>query len=596
VEPGMNYKIKIETTNGQFSDESDNFFNLSGQDDHGISVIQTNDDGYVFVGYSNSFTHGGYDFLTYKLDANGNKQWRKNFGGLYPDTAHSIQQTADNGFIVAGETKSFVHGTIGEDSDFLVYKLDANGNKQWRKNFGGLYPDTAHSIQQTADNGFIVAGETKSFVHGTIGEDSDFLIYKLDDGGNKQWRKNYGGGEIWETTGQSYAPTNSLEKGKNNKNGEHKDSLQNDAFPPYNSNQGGPFVGDVLNSTSNTSIINKKTSKSGISNPKLKTSSKTRKILSEPLYNTYYIYSYDGKLMAEYDHNRNCMRDYIYVGNKLLAEYQPQTGKYYYYMNDQINSTRLVTDDIGNVAYSAAHGPFGGAQKTWTNTYDPRLKYSGKEREGYTDFDYFGARYYDHNSYRFISTDPIINKEEALTNPQLWNLYAYCRNNPITYLDPDGRAENSLSNIWERIKISFTALKYEGSTAWAKNKKKDDFGRGKYKCNKFVYDVTKEAGALAEIKIGNKTYRLPRAGEWANKNAKIANWRVLKSGEKIHPGDVAAYKLSGGGREFSGHTGIMIMNKKSKFTNISAHVEDISTVPNQFLGNRDTVYRRYTGD
>jgi len=35
--------------------------------------------------------------------------------------------------------------------------------------------------------------------------------------------------------------------------------------------------------------------------------------------------------------------------------------------------------------------------------------------------------------------DPIINKKEALFNPQLWNLYAYCRNNPITYFDIDGR-------------------------------------------------------------------------------------------------------------------------------------------------------------
>ena len=58
--------------------------------------------------------------------------------------------------------------------------------------------------------------------------------------------------------------------------------------------------------------------------------------------------------------------------------------------------------------------------------------------------DYFGARYYDHNSYRFISTDPIINKEEALSNTQLWNLYAYCRSNTITYLDPDGRISESM--------------------------------------------------------------------------------------------------------------------------------------------------------
>ncbi len=160
---------------------------------------------------------------------------------------------------------------------------------------------------------------------------------------------------------------------------------------------------------------------------------------SSGMIDTYYIYSHDGTLLAEYDHNGNCVRDYIYTGNRLIAEYKPQTNTYYYYMSDQINTTRIITDGNGNVVYSALYGPYGDVQKVWTNTYDPKLKFSGKEREGYSDLDYFGARYYDHNSYRFISVDPIINKEEALSNPQLWNLYAYCRNNPITYFDPDGR-------------------------------------------------------------------------------------------------------------------------------------------------------------
>jgi RHS repeat-associated protein len=78
-------------------------------------------------------------------------------------------------------------------------------------------------------------------------------------------------------------------------------------------------------------------------------------------------------------------------------------------------------------------------QKTWVNTYDPDLKFSGKEREGYSGLDYFGARYYDHKSYRFNSVDPIINKGDALVNPQFWNLYAYCRNNPVTFNDPNGK-------------------------------------------------------------------------------------------------------------------------------------------------------------
>jgi RHS repeat-associated protein len=159
---------------------------------------------------------------------------------------------------------------------------------------------------------------------------------------------------------------------------------------------------------------------------------------------TYYIHSFDGKLLAEYDATGTCQKDYIYMGNKLIAEYQPVTGAKYYYASDQINSTRIITNSSGTVVYSALFDPYGGMQKQWVNTYQPSLKFSGKERESKSEMDYFGARYYDHKRYRFISVDPVINKEEALVNPQLWNLYSYCRNNPATYLDPDGREDASV--------------------------------------------------------------------------------------------------------------------------------------------------------
>jgi len=127
------------------------------------------------------------------------------------------------------------------------------------------------------------------------------------------------------------------------------------------------------------------------------------------------------------------------MGNRLIAEYRVQEGKYYYYTPDQINSTRIVTNDSGAVVYAAAHDPFGGVQKTWTSSYDPVLKFSGKERDAESGLDYFGARYYDKTQYRFISVDPVMAKNDAIDDPQLWNLYSYCRNNPITFLDPNGK-------------------------------------------------------------------------------------------------------------------------------------------------------------
>jgi len=196
----------------------------------------------------------------------------------------------------------------------------------------------------------------------------------------------------------------------------------------------------------------------------LSSSSMGRSTVSET-NNTYYLYTYDGRLLAEYDQNGNCFRDYIYSGNRLIAEYKPQTNEYFYYMTDQVNSTRIITNSSGNVVFSEAAGPYGDIQKTWTNTYEPKLKFSGKEREGYSGLDYFGARYFNYKSYRFNSVDPIINREEALYNPQLWNLYAYCENNPITHLDPDGRSH--ISSTGDTYLILHNQVSPEFAQNWA---------------------------------------------------------------------------------------------------------------------------------
>jgi len=123
----------------------------------------------------------------------------------------------------------------------------------------------------------------------------------------------------------------------------------------------------------------------------------------------------------------------------LVAEYDAVTRKLAFVTSDQVRSTCIVTDEFGNVVYSAQHDPYGGILFENNNGYSPRLKFSGKEREKESQLDYFGARYYDNRSFRFLSVDPIINKDEALVNPQLWNLYSYCDNNPVNRFDPNGQ-------------------------------------------------------------------------------------------------------------------------------------------------------------
>ena len=62
---------------------------------------------------------------------------------------------------------------------------------------------------------------------------------------------------------------------------------------------------------------------------------------------------------------------------------------------------------------------------------------------------YFGARYYGSRIGRFTTVDPALD-QEALLNPQKWNRYAYSRNNPLRYVDPDGRDDRGVMEIEQR--------------------------------------------------------------------------------------------------------------------------------------------------
>jgi filamentous hemagglutinin len=65
-------------------------------------------------------------------------------------------------------------------------------------------------------------------------------------------------------------------------------------------------------------------------------------------------------------------------------------------------------------------------------------RFTGKERDPETGLDYFGARYYGARIGRLTAVDPVYTWRENLEDPQRWNRYAYARDNPLRYTDPDG--------------------------------------------------------------------------------------------------------------------------------------------------------------
>ncbi len=176
--------------------------------DYAYSVWQTSDGGYVIAGETQSYSKlGEYDtdFWLVKTDSNGVEQWNNSYGsGEYPpDSAWSVQQTSDGGYILTGETRSY---GAGEDDIWLI-KTGSGGTEVWNKTFGGIYDDGAYFVQQTSDGGYILAGATESF---GVGYSKDAWLIKTDSSGTEIWNKTFGGAsydsaqEVQQTTDGGY--------------------------------------------------------------------------------------------------------------------------------------------------------------------------------------------------------------------------------------------------------------------------------------------------------------------------------------------------------------------------------------------------------
>ncbi|NOR46650.1 MAG: PKD domain-containing protein, partial [Methanosarcinaceae archaeon] len=149
-----------------------------------VFVQQTADEGYNIIGNTDSYGAGSFDIWFVKIDSNGNMQWNNTFGGTGQDWAYSVSQVP-GGYIIAGMTESYGAGY----SDFWLVKTDTKGEEQWNNTYGGYYLDGADSIEQTRDGGYIIAGMTQSFGAGH----NDFMLVKTDSNGKEQWYRTFGG-------------------------------------------------------------------------------------------------------------------------------------------------------------------------------------------------------------------------------------------------------------------------------------------------------------------------------------------------------------------------------------------------------------------
>ncbi|MGN6187155.1 MAG: RHS repeat domain-containing protein [Thermoanaerobaculia bacterium] len=143
--------------------------------------------------------------------------------------------------------------------------------------------------------------------------------------------------------------------------------------------------------------------------------------------------------------------DYVYQGGKLLVAEVAGPEQQRHFFSDHLGTPRLITDTNGYELSRHTYYPFG---REVTPPQDGEvLKFTGHERDRPT-LDYMHARYYENGWGRFLSVDPMLDVKRASIAPQMWNRYAYVRNNPISALDPDGRSEFRLDNQLGREQLA----------------------------------------------------------------------------------------------------------------------------------------------
>lgn len=202
------------SANGEILNEKN--IGFSGND-RGFGITTTTDGGYFLSGFLdvtasdgqgndnagrsgksyNMPKHGVGEFWGIKLDASGNLEWRRYFGGSNNDRSYAVMQTDDGGFLMTGHSESddFDITEPNGSYDFWAVKIKPDGELEWQKNLGGSSVEFAYDLSKSNNSGYFIIGDTRS-ANGDVSQalgNADAWLVHLDQQGNLDWEKTYGG-------------------------------------------------------------------------------------------------------------------------------------------------------------------------------------------------------------------------------------------------------------------------------------------------------------------------------------------------------------------------------------------------------------------
>lgn len=209
---------------------------IGGESYEELNALEVLSDGIITGGSTRSGiafgdpTDFSWNILVAKLDFDGNVVWQYTYGGAKDERLWALIPTRDGGFLAGGYSYSGAGGDKTEpnrgDKDVWIIKLDAQGQLQWDKTFGGLFQDELFSMLEIPGSGYLLGCHSNSNISGDKTEDSrgshDIWIIRTDFQGNKVWDKTLGGSGyeqvndlVWAADGAVYCSGGSTSPANN---------------------------------------------------------------------------------------------------------------------------------------------------------------------------------------------------------------------------------------------------------------------------------------------------------------------------------------------------------------------------------------------
>jgi len=147
-----------------------------------FSVIQTDDGGYIAVGYLNEGTSSG---LIVRIDTYGNTLWENTYGEGSLDLIYGVHQISD-GFIVVGTSNA-----VDENKQGWIMKINENGELQWENTLGTSRDDQFNAVTELPNGDYLATGMTNFLVGDP--NTGDAWIVRINANGELLWQDALGG-------------------------------------------------------------------------------------------------------------------------------------------------------------------------------------------------------------------------------------------------------------------------------------------------------------------------------------------------------------------------------------------------------------------